>query len=483
MNDTALRPIIRAIVDRPFLIGITILIGLFTLAYAGGPSDSNSYEYVAKSTAFIGWVLSFTVGTQIFLFAPSFRRILILALWLVATGILFRPSLGNGPENAILIGCTGLGLLVTASGSVLSRRLGVSLFCVVIIGALALAAGLAIGSNAQFLLAMACVYFVQISLFAAVKFDQFRLQTQTTRIAAGVSMEAVLPFVFMGLMFALALVLGAQLIQIYDLSGHGVASADGLSHLHNWYQGFDALESMNVFAVVGFFVLPVCLMLPGLFWLAAPLDNGFRDPREGRLDAIVPTVWAKVRHFYSSQVSYAIVLITGVLVMVSLLVLPGLPIGAIFILFAGIAFCAGGSFFSLRVFILMAGWLILTAWPALVLTMIIVNAFGLVQPQMVDFSLAMFIAAAGFAVIAAEFSTTSLNVKFARTLMVTLIAKAIGPYFLLAGAGMLMTVGSGIALLWPAAIIMAMFQGIIVILTIIIAPALLTILSLRYGKF
>ncbi|MEO1426872.1 MAG: hypothetical protein AAFU58_08840, partial [Pseudomonadota bacterium] len=73
MKDRAPEPIVRAIVNRPFLLTLTVCVGLFTLAYTGVRPDADTQSALVRTTIGIFFITAYALGAQ-----------MVQRLWLIA---------------------------------------------------------------------------------------------------------------------------------------------------------------------------------------------------------------------------------------------------------------------------------------------------------------------------------------------------------------------------------------------------------------
>ncbi|MEL6112587.1 MAG: hypothetical protein AAFR20_07270, partial [Pseudomonadota bacterium] len=126
MKDRAQDPLIRAIVNRPFLLTLTVCVGLFTLAYTGD-QPTEGVGRALLQTAFGLFALKvFAIGVQILAHRSLTLTLGAAIVWVVGAGVLAAPLVAamDDPVMACLI--AAVGIMLMGCGAVFCRRIGLA---------------------------------------------------------------------------------------------------------------------------------------------------------------------------------------------------------------------------------------------------------------------------------------------------------------------------------------------------------------------
>ncbi|MEL6113357.1 MAG: hypothetical protein AAFR20_11200, partial [Pseudomonadota bacterium] len=464
MKDRAQKPLIRAIVNRPFLLTLTVCVGLFTLAYTGDQPTEGGSRAILQTAFGLFALMVFAIGVQILA-----HRSLMLALgaaivWVVSAGVLAAPLVAatDDPVMACLI--AAVGIMLMGCGAVFCRRIGLATLLAPGLFILAGFATAGLGIVGPFVHALGATTVMIISILLAHSVDQAHLQGYRPAPAAGEALNQTASYGFFALLFAMGVGLAFLVVKQGDLLS---SLAPG------------AFDPWRFFVSIGLFSLPALLLLPGLLWLSHGFDQQIHGGQVGRFDALIPAAWARFRTFYAIQTSYGILAIAVVLLISSLFLTPLSAIGPILVGGLFLSIVVGVAFFSLRAFIMAASLLVLggglgTAIDSFIFTPVL---------PVPDRLASLYFAALVLAIPAQHFMQVSSDSKYRRTVLATVIQRTAGPALLAAGLVLSILSLVSITSLWPQAVLVARWLSVIFALSFFMGPAVMVVLSSRYGKY
>ncbi|MEO0832581.1 MAG: hypothetical protein AAFY13_04715 [Pseudomonadota bacterium] len=463
MKDRAPEPIVRAIVNRPFLLTLTVCVGLFTLAYTGVRPDADTQSALVRTTIGIFFITAYALGAQ-----------MVQRLWLIAVvgaatlwaGLYFMgsaPAAGIAPTIPILI-LGGIGIGLSGLGALYCRRFGITILLAP--GFFALAAFASAGLQPMILLCYgigACLTII-ISILLTHAYDQAQRQGLGPAKAAAEGIKQTASYAFFALFFAVG------------VGGFSLAGMDDVLSTTIVPEGF---EPFRFFISIGLFSLPPIFLLPGLLWITHRFDRQLHKRASGRFDAIIPALWARARNFYALQTSYGLVAIAGVLLIVSIFVGTATTIVTVLGVGVFLSVLVGLAFFSLRVFIVTMTLLSLGAG----LSTGVASIFGNIPILGFDLVAGLFLLALILAIPAQQFMQVSGDSKYRRTVMATFVQRTVGPF--LTATGFVLTILTMMSLtqIWPSAVSVGHWILISLGLSLFLCPAVMGILSSRYGKY